>query len=66
MDNILTLGLTSEEVTHLKTAIDETVAEMKRVQEAIDRDQKEIEASRARTAIIENEIQMMLANRRRK
>ncbi len=64
MNNILTLGLTPEEATQLKTVIDETVSEMQRAQERIDHDQKEIEASRTRNAVIEAEIQTLLANRR--
>ncbi len=65
MENILALGLTPEESTQMQNELDYMLAELKRMRVEIDRDQKEIAASQARTALVGQEIQTLLANRRR-
>ncbi len=66
MDNIFAGELTAEESVQVQTELDDMLSELKRMRVEIDRDQKEIQASQARTAIIEKDIQTMLANRRRR
>ena len=63
MDNIFTTEPTAEEAAQFQTLLNETAAEMKRIRENIDRDQREIEASQARTDVILSDIRKILDNR---
>ena len=65
MDNLFANELTPEESVQMQHELDFMLAELKRMRVEIDRDQQEIAASQARTALIEQDIRNMLANRRR-
>jgi|GEM_PF-6239685 len=66
MDNIFAGELTAEETVQVQMELDTMLSELKRMRVEIDRDQREIQASQARTTVIEKDIQTMLANRRRR
>lgn len=66
MNNVFAGELTAEETVQVQMELDTMLAELKRMRVEIDHDQKEIQASQARTALIEKDIQTLLANRRRR